>query len=53
MWIAECEKSFQELKEKLTSTPMLVLPNPNGAFEVYCDASRRGLGYVLMQNEMW
>ena len=38
------------MKEKLTSTPMLVLPDPNGAFEVYCDASKKGLGCVLMQN---
>ena len=29
---------------------MLVLPNPNGAFEVYCDASKMGLGCVLMQD---
>ena len=29
---------------------MLVLPNPKGAFEVYCDASKRGSGCVLMQN---
>ena len=50
MWTANCERSFQELKRKLTSTPMLVLPDPNGPFKVYCDASRRGLGCVLMQN---
>ena len=29
---------------------MLVLPNPKGVFEVYCDASGWGLGCVLMQN---
>ena len=46
----DCEKSFQELKGKLTSTPVLVLPDPSGPFEVYCDASGRGLGCVLMQN---
>ena len=34
VWITECEKCFQELKEKLTTTPMLVLPHPNRAFEV-------------------
>ena len=50
VWTMDCEKSFQELKRKLTSTPVLVLPDPNGPFEVYCDASGRGLGYILMQN---
>ena len=50
VWIADYEKSFLELKEKLTTTPMLVLPDPSGPFEVYCEVSRRGLGCVLMQN---
>ena len=50
MWTMDCEKSFQELKRKLTSTPVLVLPDPSGPFEVYIDASKRGLGCVLMQN---
>ena len=51
VWTAECEKSFQELKEKLTSTSVLVLLDLSGPFEVYYDASRRGLGCVLMQNQ--
>ncbi|XP_020209345.1 uncharacterized protein LOC109794301, partial [Cajanus cajan] len=50
VWMEECEKSFQELKEKLTSSPMLILPDPNKSFEVYCDASHQGLGCVLMQD---
>ena len=50
LWTAVCEKSFQELKGKLTSAPMLILPNPSRTFEVYYDASVRGLGCVLMQN---
>ena len=50
MCTAKYWKSFQELKEKLTSTSMLVLLDPSGPFEVYCNASRRDLGYVLMQN---
>ena len=48
VWVAECEKSFQELKKRLTSAPMLILPNPKESFVVYCDASKMGLGGVLM-----
>jgi len=45
-----CEKSFQELKKRLTSAPVLILPNLKELFVVYCDASKMGLGGVLMQN---
>ena len=50
VWDTQCEHSLQTLKERLTSTPVLVLPNPREPFEVYCDASKMGLGGVLMQN---
>jgi len=50
VWDDQCEHSFQTLKEKLTTTPVLVLPNPKEPFVVYCDASKMGLGGVLMQN---
>jgi len=50
IWDAKCEKSFQELKKRLTSTPMLILPNSKESFIVYYDASKMGLGGVLMQN---
>ena len=49
VWSAACEKSFHELKELLTSAPMLTLPNETDGFVVYCDVSRIGLGRVLMQ----
>ena len=49
LWSESCEKSFQELKTRLTSAPMLILPNGVDGFMVYCDASRVGLGCVLMQ----
>ena len=48
-WSEACEKSFQELKRRLTSAPVLVLPDNQKSFVVYCDASRQGLGCVLMQ----
>ena len=50
VWSDAFENSFQLLKEKLTTTPVLILPNGEDKFTVYCDASRVGLGYVLMQN---
>jgi hypothetical protein len=37
------------LKEKLTTTPVLILPDVHKSFSVYCDASHTGLGCVLMQ----
>ena len=49
-WTDKCERSFQELKKRLTSAPILVLPTNDMNFNVYCDASRIGLGAMLMQN---
>jgi hypothetical protein len=37
------------LKQKLTTTPVLVLPDVHKPFSVYCDASYTGLRCVLMQ----
>ena len=48
-WTETCEKSFQELKDRLTSAPVLTLPKSGENYTVYCDASRVGLGCVLMQ----
>ncbi|KAL0420529.1 UNVERIFIED_CONTAM: Transposon Tf2-11 polyprotein [Sesamum latifolium] len=50
-WTEQCEQSFDELKRRLTSTPILVLPSGSGGYVVYTDASKQGLGCVLMQNE--
>ncbi|XP_050896305.1 uncharacterized mitochondrial protein AtMg00860-like [Lathyrus oleraceus] len=49
-WDSKCEKSFMSLKEKLTTAPVLVIPDPSKSYEVFCDASKKGLGGVLMQN---
>jgi hypothetical protein len=48
-WIEECQTSFEELKKHLTSAPVLILLDLTKKFDIYCDASRRGLGCVLMQ----
>ncbi|XP_070032748.1 uncharacterized protein [Nicotiana tomentosiformis] len=45
-WSEACEKSFQELKHRLTTAPI-----PTGKFVIYCDASRVGLRCVLMHND--
>ena len=47
-WSEACEKNFQELKKRLTNAPVLTLPEGTQGFVVYCDASRVGLGCVLM-----
>ncbi|KAJ9546848.1 LOW QUALITY PROTEIN: hypothetical protein OSB04_019391 [Centaurea solstitialis] len=44
-----CEYAFNNLKGKLTSAPILTLPHGTDGFVVYCDASKLGLGCVLMQ----
>ncbi|KAJ9545007.1 hypothetical protein OSB04_024714 [Centaurea solstitialis] len=48
-WTSTCEYAFNNLKGKLTSAPILTLPNGTDGFVVYCDASKLGLGCVLMQ----
>ena len=48
-WDDACQQSFEELKKRLTTMPVLVMPNIHKGFDVYCDASRQGLGCVLMQ----
>ena len=50
-WTDRCEEGFQTPKEKLTSAPVLTLAEGNEGFEVYSDASRQGLGCVLMQHK--
>jgi hypothetical protein len=49
-WTEECQASFEELKKQLTSAPVLILPDITKKFDIYCDASRQGLGCVLMQD---
>jgi hypothetical protein len=50
VWRDECKQCFQELKRRLVTAPVLALPTESGNFVVYSDASKKGLGYVLMQN---
>jgi hypothetical protein len=48
-WTLACLKSFETLKEKLTTAPVLILLDVHKPFSVYCDASYTGRGCVLMQ----
>jgi hypothetical protein len=48
VWMDECEQCFQELKRRLVTTLVLALPTESGNFVVYSDASKKGLGCVLM-----
>jgi hypothetical protein len=48
-WDDKCQDSFEELKKRLTTAPVLIMPDIHKGFDVYCDAYRQGLGCVLMQ----
>ncbi|GAA0145699.1 hypothetical protein LIER_05835 [Lithospermum erythrorhizon] len=50
VWSDDYESCFNELKEKLTTTPVLTLPSSLDGYVVYSDASHHGLGCVLMQH---
>jgi hypothetical protein len=48
-WSEACQNSFDELRKRLTTTPVLTMPDIHKSFDIYCDASKQGLGCVLMQ----
>ena len=50
IWNERCEESFQELKTRLVTAPVLALPDDQGNFVIFSDASQKGLGCVLMQH---
>ncbi|GKF03597.1 putative reverse transcriptase domain-containing protein, partial [Tanacetum coccineum] len=50
-WGDKQEAAFQLLKQKLCSAPILALPEGSEDFIAYCDASKKGLGAVLMQKK--
>ena len=49
-WNDLCEREFQELKRRLIVDPILIVPERGQRYTVYCDASKDGLGCVLMQS---
>ncbi|GJZ96537.1 putative reverse transcriptase domain-containing protein, partial [Tanacetum coccineum] len=50
-WVKEEEEAFQTLKQKLCSAPILAFPKGMEDIVVYCDASLKGYGVVLMQRK--
>jgi ribonuclease HI len=50
VWTSACDASFQELKKRLATVLILVMPDMEKPFSIYCDASGQGLGCVLMQD---
>jgi hypothetical protein len=50
VWSEACQNSFDELRKRLTTAPVLVMPDIHKSFDIYCDASKQGLGCVLMQD---
>ena len=50
-WNDLCEKAFKELKTRLTTAPILIVPKRGQRYTVYCDASNDGLGCILMQSQ--
>ena len=50
-WTNECKACFEDMKRRLTTAPMLAIPDTTKMFEMYCDASYQGLDCVLMQDK--
>jgi hypothetical protein len=51
VWCDECGASFQELKHRLVTAPVLTLLMESVGYVVYTNASKKGLGGVLMQQD--
>ncbi|KAA0047372.1 pol protein [Cucumis melo var. makuwa] len=49
VWSKACEYSFLNLEHKLVTAPVLTVPDGSWSFLIYSDASKKGLGCVLMQ----
>jgi hypothetical protein len=49
VWSKDCDEAFLTLNMLLTTSPVLAQPDIAKPFDIYCDASGTGLGWVLMQ----
>ena len=50
LWSTDCDKAFQELKLKLSTAPVLAIPDPTAPFELITDSCGFSIGAALMQN---
>ena len=50
VWIEDLETNFQDLKDKLVIAPVLIMLDSTRSYVIYRDASKKGLGCVLMQS---
>ena len=50
-WTEETQRSFDALKQKLTSSPVLMMPDQTRPFQIECDASKYASGAVLTQQD--
>ena len=50
-WTEETQRSFDSLKQKLTSSPVLTMPDQTRPFQIECDASKYASGAVLTQQD--
>jgi hypothetical protein len=47
--MVKCQNNFDELRKRLTTALVLAITDVHKSFDIYCDASKQGLGCVLMQ----
>ena len=52
IWTEQCQQSFQTLKRCLTTPKVLISPDLNKEFWLFCDSSTQALGYILPKNGM-
>ena len=50
IWTKSCQEAFEEVKRRLTTTPIVVTPNWTMEFHVHCDAANIAIAVVLAQN---
>jgi hypothetical protein len=49
IWLEACQSSFDELRKRMTTAPVLVMPDIHKSFDIYCDISKQGISFVLLQ----